>query len=263
MSSTCSPSDVDRVRLGGAADRRLDHAGREPEVGERLPDDVVRQAQQSPGLVVDQLHPARGVHQDEPLADRRQHGAVVLVHPGDLPLAQPVGLAAQATADQPRPGEADRQGAEAGQRDARQVAPQLLVDAGQRGAHRHERDDAAVVADRDHRADRAPQRAGVLLGEDPAARRVAQVADEPLADEGGGGVRVALPVQGHDDDEVDARVGPHRLGVRLQRRAGVVGAQGLPHGGGVGHRQPHATPPRRGRRPGCRAGRPGWRGRWR
>ena len=62
---------------------------------------VAGQAEQPPRLVVDQLHPALGVEQQQPLAHGVQHRVVVLVHPGDLALAQAVGLPAQPPADQP------------------------------------------------------------------------------------------------------------------------------------------------------------------
>ena len=106
-------------------------------------------------------------------------------------------------------------------------------------ADRDQRDDlvAVGIADRDHGAHRRPERAGVLLGEDLALGRVAEVADERLADLVGVRVRVAGAVQAHDHDEVD--VGVDARPARRTAAASRVGSgdtHGRPHGGGVGHR---------------------------
>ena len=55
-------------------------------------------------------------------------------------------------------------------------------------------------------AHRGAERPGVLLGEDPALRRGAQVADELLPDLRRVGVGEAGAVERHDDDEVDVGV---------------------------------------------------------
>ena len=79
---------------------------------------------------------------------------------------------------------------------------------------------AAVPGEhRHHRAHRAAQRAGVLLGERPARRRRAEVADERLADLGRVGVRVAGAVQPHHHHEVGAGVAAYLLGERLDASA--------------------------------------------
>ena len=73
------------------------------------------------------------VEEQQALAHRVQDRAVVLVHPGDLALAEAVRLPAQPAADQPGPSERRRRAhGEGRQQDQADVATELLVDARRR-----------------------------------------------------------------------------------------------------------------------------------
>jgi hypothetical protein len=63
---------------------RRSQRGREPELVDAAADRVVGQREQPAGLLVEQLQPARTVEEQQALADRVQHGVVVLVHPAQL-----------------------------------------------------------------------------------------------------------------------------------------------------------------------------------
>lgn len=150
-----------------------------------------------------------------------------------------MGLPAQAPRDEEYPGPADRQDRGARERDRRDRAPDLAFDVGDGDADGDERDDLLALADRHDRADRGPERAGVLLGERNALGCVPHVSGEVAADELGPGVGVADAVEAHDDDEVDAGVLAHLLGIRLQHSARVGARDRLDDGRGVGHRARH------------------------
>jgi hypothetical protein len=154
-----------------------------PDVTQRLPDVVARASytrvggnippaqftlpgldEQPTALVVDQLDPAVGVQQQQPLPDAVEDRFVELVHPGQLLLAEPVGLAPQPSADQPRTQHAGHQQAERDDTDAGHPIPEGAVDALQGDADRDQRDDLPVRFDGDHRAHAGTLRAGLLLG---------------------------------------------------------------------------------------------------
>ncbi len=216
-----------------------DQPRRQPELGERAPLHLGRQREQPHRLVVDQLHAQVGVDQQQALADGAEHGAVVLVHPGDLALAEPVGLAAQPPRDQPGPEQAGQQRRDGRDEDPRQVVEQALVDPVDRDAHGHQGDHPVVGHDGDHGPYGRAERARVDLGEHAALQGVADAADEAAADLGGVGVGPADPVAVHDHDEVGVGVDPDLLGERLQGCGGVRRADLLAHERGVRDRAGH------------------------
>ena len=226
--------EVEVVGLGGAAAGGGDQSGRQVEVLDPGADHVVRQRQQAPRLVVDQLHAPLPVEQEQTFADRVEDGGVVLVHPGHLTLAHAMGQPVQASAQQPGTGQPHGQHQRAAQQHDRDVAPEPAVDVADRDADGHERDDLVAVLDRYHRADRRAERPGVLLGEDLAVGRATEVADELSADLTRIGVGVAGAVQVHHHDEVGVGVAAYLLGPGLEGRRRVLAAQRRADGGGVG-----------------------------
>ena len=149
--------EVDVVGGGGSASGRGHECRREAEVVEGATDHVVGEIEQATRLVVGQLHPALAVEQQQSLAYGVEDGRVVLVHPGDLGLPEPVRLPSQPAPDQPCPGQPDQQHGQRGDQDQREVVAQPAVDRGDRDADRDQGHDLVAVPHRDHRPHRGSQ----------------------------------------------------------------------------------------------------------
>lgn len=190
---------------------------------------VVRQVEQSSGFVVRQEQPSFAVGDQHPFADGVEHRVVVLVHAGHLLRAEPVGLAAESSADQRRADGGQRQAAGDGREDDRKL---FVGDAGHalhRQARRYEGDDIAIGrGDRHDRLDLLAERSLHTLGVHPAVERGLDRADEPLADAIGLRVAVADAAGVHHHDEVHPCGLARLLGERLQNRGRVRHLQRFP-----------------------------------
>ncbi len=168
---------------------------------------------------------------------------MVLVHAGHLLRAEPVGLAAQASADQPGADGRQGQARGDGQEDDRELAVEGAADVLDGQAGGHQGDDLAVgVLDGDHRLDLLAQGSLDALGVDLALQRGLDGSDEPFTDAVGLGMAVADAVGVHHHDEVDPGGLARLLGEGLQEHGGVgrlqrgLEAQLVREGLGDGHR---------------------------
>lgn len=204
---------------------------------------VLRQPEQAFGLVVGEQEPAFAVGDQHPFADGVEHRVVVLVHAGHLLRAEPVGLAAQASADERGAHGGQGEAGGDGQEDDRELAVDDTGDVLDGEARRDQRVDLAVgPGDRHDRLDLLAERAVHALGVDLTLQRGLDVADESFPDAVRLGVAVPDAVGVHHHDEVHpgglARglgEGLERLG-RVGRLEGVLEAQGVGEGLGDGHR---------------------------
>lgn len=195
------------------------------------------QAEQAPRLVVGEQQPPVGVHDQHPLTDGVQHRVVVLVHPRHLGEPQPVGLAAQAAADEDGPGGGQRQDARGAPEQGGQFRSGVALHPFDGDADRDQSGDRAVAAgDRDDGGDGDAVDTGDGAGEGALGEGVLVHAVGVSADERRDGVGVADALGAEEDDEVDAGGLADHLGARLQLRGGVPAVQGLCGAGCQGER---------------------------
>ena len=241
-----SPSDVGLVGQRPCAARRprpARGAGRGRRAG-GPPTSAGRPSSRAASSLT-QLDPAVGVDEQQALAHRVQHGVVVLVHPGDLGCPRPWVWRRSRRAISQRAQQADEQHAPAGERDRRAArARSWRVDPVDGDADRDQRHHlAAVVHDRDDRAHRRAERAGVRLGEASPSGAPPTVAEELPADlrRGPGGSSGCRSGAMTTTKSVPVST-PTSLGVRLERCAtGRRASTASRDGGGVGDRR---APPR-------------------